>query len=118
MKSLPLIAACLFAATPLHADTLTDRPAKIESVDLKRGVTTFTVTAHNYRSAETPYPRQIADIREASVLRLGPNFRRQKATLDDLRPGMDVLLTGILSISSQVIFEIKVDEHTTSKPHQ
>ena len=117
MSLLLLLAACLLAVAPLHAEALSDRPAKIESVDLKRGVATFTVTAHNYKSSESPYPGQIADIHEASVLRLGPNFRRQKGTVSDLKPGMNVLLTGILSISSQIIFEIKIDEHTAARQH-
>ena len=117
MKLLFFLVACLFSVAPLRADTLTNRPAKIESVDLKRGLATFTVAAHSYKSNETPYPGMIADIRVASVLRLGPNFRREKATLDDLRPGMNVLLTGVLSISSQLITEIKIDEHSTPKQH-
>ena len=117
MKMLLALAICLFGAASLQADTLTDRSAKIESVDLTRGVATFTVAAHNYKSSETPYPGQIADIREASVLRLGPNSRRQKAALADLQPGMDVLLTGVLSISSQVVTEIKIDERNVSKQH-
>lgn len=117
MKRLFLLAACLLGVASLRADILTDRPAKIESVDPKRGVATFTVAAHNGKSTGTLYPGQIADIHVASVMRLEPNFRRQKATLDDLRPGMNVLLTGVLSISSQLVTEIKIDEHSTSKQH-
>ena len=118
IKSLILAFSWTVAVTSLYADWdpfLHNRPAWIESIDREKQTAIFTVDCHDYKSPEKPVPGRIASISGVDVHRLQPNNRRLDATLDDVRPGMKVLISGVIPISGQTVTEIDIDERHPAK---
>ena len=112
MNACAIFALLVLSAQFVRADDclLTKRPATIVTVDPTKGVARITVSPKPFHHEAQTITTDVWITYARVIFNSSPNHN-VKGGIADLRPGMKVQVSGNISISSEFLTEIIVDQH-------